>query len=83
MCRILPIVFFFLFLTPILYAKEKSEFKQNLKLICCESFGYGSRMKKCCESYKMVPAEKCKIPNGIVGGGMIQVHTSFCKKSQP
>lgn len=47
--------------------------------ICCESFGFGAMMKKCCESYEWTSAEECKTPKAFVGGGKKIVENEFCK----
>lgn len=64
------------------FADKKKEPKPKEKIVCCESFGYGTKMKKCCESYQMMPPENCKVEEGTAGGGMQIVDNSFCKKSK-
>ena len=64
-----------------------ADFKKNLPAVsasddakvCCESFGYGSRMIKCCETYEWSTAARCKTPSGLVGGGRKIVDDSYCK----
>ena len=63
-----------------LCAEKKEESKTNTEKVCCESFGYGARMIKCCQSYEMVPRDQCKVEDGLVGGGKQVVDLSFCKK---
>ena len=79
MSRMLTMIIFLLLLSINLCSKKNEETKENFPKICCESFGYGSQMKKCCESYEMVPSEQCKVPPKFVGGGKQQVDISFCK----
>ena len=62
------------------FADKKEEPKPNEKMVCCGSFGYGTKMKKCCESYQMMRPENCKVEEGTAGGGMQIVDNSFCKK---
>ncbi len=62
--------------------KEESKPKAKTKMVCCESFGYGTKMKKCCESYQMMPPENCQVEEGTAGGGMQIVDNSFCKKNK-
>ena len=45
--------------------------------VCCESFGYGAQMVKCCESYAWTPAEACVDP-GMPGGGKAIVDDALC-----
>jgi hypothetical protein len=47
--------------------------------VCCESFGYGSRMVKCCRTYEWSTASRCKTPPELVGGGKAIVADSYCK----
>ena len=61
-------------------AEKKEENKTNTEKVCCESFGYGARMIKCCQSYEMVPRDQCKVEDGLVGGGKQVVDLSFCQK---
>ena len=63
-------------------AEKKEESKTNTEKVCCESFGYGTKMKKCCESYQMMPPENCQLEDGTAGGGMQIVDNSFCKKKE-
>lgn len=60
--------------------KEEPKPKEKIKKVCCESFGYGAKMKKCCESYQMMLPENCQVEEGTAGGGMQIVDDSFCKK---
>jgi hypothetical protein len=46
--------------------------------ICCESYGYGSEMVKCCESYELTTPEECVYPADYVGGGKQIVADSYC-----
>lgn len=48
--------------------------------VCCESFGYGAQMVKCCESYAWTTAEECTVPEGLVGGGKQVVSGDHCGK---
>jgi|GEM_PF-1216275 hypothetical protein len=64
------------------FADKKEEPKPKTKMVCCESFGYGTKMKKCCESYQMMPPENCQVEEGTAGGGMQIVDNSFCKKNK-
>jgi hypothetical protein len=47
--------------------------------VCCESFGFGSMMKKCCESYAWTAADACVVEDGHVGGGKAVVADDLCK----
>lgn len=46
--------------------------------VCCESFGYGAMMVKCCESYAWTAPEACVTPEGFVGGGKAVVADEMC-----
>lgn len=46
--------------------------------VCCESFGYGAQMVKCCESYEWTTAAACTVPPGFVGGGKQVVAADKC-----
>jgi hypothetical protein len=46
--------------------------------VCCESFGHGAQMVKCCESYAWTTAEACTVPPGMVGGGKQIVAAEKC-----
>ena len=59
---------------------QKKEEANNTEKVCCETFGYGARMIKCCQSYEMVLKDQCKVEDGMVGGGKQVVDLSFCKK---
>jgi hypothetical protein len=48
--------------------------------VCCESFGYGAGMEKCCESYAWTTAAECTIPPGFVGGGKNVVTDDRCQE---
>jgi len=48
------------------------------EVICCESFGFGAGMKKCCESYEWTLPYECLLPDNLVGGGKQIVDDSFC-----
>jgi hypothetical protein len=62
-------------------AEKKEDTKtNNTEKVCCETFGYGSLMIKCCQTYEMVPKDQCKVEEGLVGGGKQVVDVSFCKK---
>lgn len=52
-------------------------------IVCCEIFGYGSKMKKCCFKYRWLSKSKCVVPKNFVGGGRRVVKDSFCKKINP
>jgi hypothetical protein len=47
-------------------------------LVCCESFGYGSMMAKCCESYEWTAPDACAVSADHVGGGKQVVDASLC-----
>jgi hypothetical protein len=49
------------------------------KEVCCESYGFGARMVKCCEKYQWTTAEECVVPEGFVGGGKQVVDGSMCQ----
>ncbi len=51
------------------------------ELICCESFGYGAEMVKCCETYEWTTAEECTVPEDFVGGGKAVVEDSYCENT--
>ncbi len=51
------------------------------ELICCESFGYGAEMVKCCETYEWTTAEECAVPEAFVGGGKQVVDDSYCEET--
>ena len=78
---ILPILLLF-YISTNAFADKKEEPKTKTKMVCCESFGYGTKMKKCCESYQMMPPENCQVEEGTAGGGMQIVDNSFCKKKE-
>lgn len=46
--------------------------------VCCESFGYGSMMVKCCETYAWTLPAECVLPEGMVGGGREVVADEKC-----
>lgn len=46
--------------------------------VCCESFGYGAMMAKCCETYAWSTADECVVPAGMVGGGREVVDDAKC-----
>lgn len=46
--------------------------------VCCESFGYGAQMVKCCESYAWTTPEACTVEEGFVGGGKAVVSDDKC-----
>lgn len=48
-------------------------------IVCCESFGYGSQHKKCCETYERVKRSMCETPHGMVGGGKQMVDDAKCR----
>ncbi len=50
----------------------------NEEKVCCESYGYGDQMVKCCETYEWTTAEECKVPENFVGGGKDIVDRSHC-----
>ncbi|HPW45489.1 MAG TPA: hypothetical protein PKU96_03865 [bacterium] len=49
-------------------------------MVCCESYGFGAMMVKCCEEYTWIPRNECAIPEGFVGGGKEIVGDSLCGK---
>lgn len=48
-------------------------------MVCCESYGYGAQMVKCCETYEWTLPEECTVPEGFVGGGKEIVSDEFCE----
>lgn len=48
--------------------------------VCCESFGYGAQMVKCCEAYAWTTADECKVAPGFVGGGKQVVADEKCPR---
>ena len=46
--------------------------------VCCESFGYGSQMVKCCETYNWTTTAECSVEPGFVGGGKAVVGDELC-----
>jgi hypothetical protein len=46
--------------------------------VCCESFGYGAMMVKCCESYEWTTRSECAVPEQHVGGGKQVVEAGKC-----
>ncbi len=46
--------------------------------VCCESFGYGSMMVKCCESYAWTAPAECVVAPDMAGGGMEIVDDAKC-----
>lgn len=48
------------------------------ELVCCESFGYGAQMVKCCESYQWTSPDACVVPPNHVGGGKQVVDSQLC-----
>ncbi|MES2643625.1 MAG: hypothetical protein V4850_29335 [Myxococcota bacterium] len=46
--------------------------------VCCESFGYGAMMAKCCEAYSWTAPDACVVEDGIVGGGKAIVTDDKC-----
>ncbi|MFH0956950.1 MAG: hypothetical protein V1813_03735 [Candidatus Aenigmatarchaeota archaeon] len=49
--------------------------------VCCESYGYGAQMTKCCETYAWTTAAECTVPEGFVGGGKNYLPDSYCSAS--
>lgn len=49
------------------------------KKVCCESYGFGAGMVKCCESYQWTIPEECVVPDGFVGGGKQIVDDTKCQ----
>jgi len=49
-------------------------------MVCCESYGFGAMMVKCCEEYSWISREECATPEGFVGGGREIVEDSLCGK---
>jgi hypothetical protein len=47
--------------------------------VCCESFGYGSEMVECCQTYEWTTAAECAVAEGFVGGGKQVVDDSHCE----
>ena len=48
-------------------------------LICCESYGWGAYMIKCCEEYELMAEEDCVTPEPPwTGGGKQVVDNSYC-----
>ena len=62
--------------------KEKP-IETDKKMVCCESFGYGVEMKKCCQQYEMMPRNKCRVGAMIDGGGKNVVSNAYCMGSTP
>ena len=60
-------------------ADTTAEEPKEEKRVCCESYGYGSEMKKCCETYEWVEPGQCGAEEGIVGGGKEVVDDSKCE----
>lgn len=46
--------------------------------VCCHSFGYGSGMVRCCDTYTFASVDACVIPEGFVGGGKEIVDNNYC-----
>lgn len=46
--------------------------------VCCESFGYGAQMVKCCESYAWTAPDACVVSPELVGGGKAVVDDARC-----
>jgi hypothetical protein len=46
--------------------------------VCCESFGYGAMMVKCCEAYSWTAPDACVVEDGMVGGGKAIVSDDKC-----
>lgn len=47
-------------------------------LVCCESYGFGAMMAKCCESYAWTTADACTVSPEHVGGGKDVVDDALC-----
>lgn len=47
--------------------------------VCCESYGYGAEMKKCCEKYEWTKQSECSVAEGFVGGGKNVVDNAKCQ----
>lgn len=59
--------------------EEETQDQKEEGKVCCESFGYGAEMKKCCETYEWTDADKCTTEEGFVGGGKEIVDDSKCE----
>jgi len=57
---------------------DPSEVEEKIDTICCESFGYGSMMVKCCEEYEWTELDECVVEEDFVGGGKQVVSDSYC-----
>ncbi len=76
----LLIIILFCLVTNVCAEKKEDAMTNNIDKVCCETFGYGARMIKCCQSYEMISRDRCKVEEGLVGGGKQVVDVSFCKK---
>lgn len=48
------------------------------ELVCCESYGFGAMMAKCCETYAWTKPTECSVPEGFTGGGKQVVDDGKC-----
>ncbi|HRG77212.1 MAG TPA: hypothetical protein PLX69_21820 [Leptospiraceae bacterium] len=74
------IIILFCLATSVCAEKKEDAKTNNTEKVCCETFGYGARMIKCCQSYEMVSRDQCKVEDGLVGGGKQVVDLSFCQR---
>jgi hypothetical protein len=51
--------------------------------VCCESFGFGEMMARCCETYEWTAPEACVVPADHVGGGKSVVPNEKCADVTP
>ncbi|MBN1896110.1 MAG: hypothetical protein JW789_00095 [Candidatus Aenigmarchaeota archaeon] len=62
---------------------EEGECKASVipeaELVCCESYGFGAEMVKCCEIYNLTAPEDCAVDVDFVGGGKNIVDDSYCE----
>ncbi len=51
---------------------------EETETVCCESYGIGAELAKCCEYYEWTQKKLCVTPEGLDGGGKQIVSDSFC-----
>ena len=52
------IIILFCLATSVCAEKKEDAKTNNTEKVCCETFGYGARMIKCCQSYEMVSRDQ-------------------------
>ncbi|HRZ28432.1 MAG TPA: hypothetical protein P5346_11590 [Spirochaetota bacterium] len=61
---------------PLLIPLTYLECDYEHNMVCCETYGLGADLEKCCETYESVEKEECS--GTIDGGGKQVVDDSYC-----